>query len=149
MREFQHARIAGMAHKVLVSWLVLALLVPSLSADDSSRALQAAPAPATGVGHPYKWPGLIMVGIGGLLSGAAMLGAGGVEGVSFRECKAAAAQRGATDNCRGALGTNPSLAGLGVGLMGGGALIGLHRPAPTPRITIGRGRWFVSGGVSF
>jgi hypothetical protein len=83
------------------------------------------------------------------LSVAAMLGAAGVEGVSFRECQADAAQRGVDDTCRSALGTNPSLAGLGVGLMAGGALIGFHRPARTPQITIGRGGWFVSGGVSF
>jgi hypothetical protein len=138
-----------MVHKVLVSWLVLALLAPRLSADDSSRVLQGAPAPATAVGHPYKWPGLIMIGIGGLVSVAAALGAAGVEGASFRQCRADASQRGVNDNCRSARGTNPSLAGLGLGLIGGGALIGLRRPARTPQITIGRGRLFVSGGVSF
>jgi hypothetical protein len=143
------ARIGRMVHKVLVSWLVLALLAPRLSADESSRVLQAAQTPVTQVGHPYKWPGLIMIGIGGLVSVAAALGAAGVEGVSFRQCQADAAQRGANDNCRGALGTNPSLAALGLGLMAGGTLIALQRPARTPQITIGPGRVFVSGGVSF
>ena len=82
------ARIARMVHKVLVSWLVLALLAPRLSADDSSRELKAAQAQATRAGHPYKWPGLIMIGIGGLVSVAAVLGAAGVEGASFRQCRA-------------------------------------------------------------
>jgi hypothetical protein len=139
-------------HKVVVSCLVLGLLAPRLSAaDDSSGLAQAAPAPAPKArpGHPYKKPGLIIMGIGGLLSVAAMLGTAGVEGVSFRECQAAASQRGVSDDCRGALGTSPSLAGLGVGLIGAGALIALHRPARTPHITIGRGRWFVSHGISF
>ena len=143
------ARIGRMVQKVLVSWLVLALLAPRLSADDPSRVLQAAPAPVTQAGHPYKWPGLIMIGIGGLVSVAAALGAAGVKGVNFRQCQADAAQRGANDSCRGALGTNPSLAALGLGLMAGGTLIALQRPARTPQNTIGPGRVFVSGGVSF
>ncbi|SRR6266576_2519224 len=112
------ARIGRMVPKVLVSGLILALLAPRLSADDSSRVLQGAQASVTPAGHPYKWPGLIMIGIGGLVSVTAALGAAGVEGASFRQCRADASQRGANDNCRSALGTNPSLAGLGLGLTG-------------------------------
>jgi hypothetical protein len=139
-----------MVHKVLVASLIFALLAPPLSADDSSRPLQSAQPPTTRESaHPYKWPGLIMVGIGGLLSVAAMLRAAGVEGGAFQSCRADAVMRGIDNDCKDERAINPSLAGLGVGLMGGGLLIGLHRPARTPRITIGHGRLFVSGRVAF
>lgn len=139
-----------MLHKILVASLIFALLAPRLSADDTARRLQSAQAPTTrDSAHPYKWPGLIMVGIGGLISVAAMLGTAGVEGARFRSCRADAVMRGADNDCRSELATNPSLAGLGVGLMGGGVLIGLHRPARTPQIEIGHGRLSVTGHVSF
>jgi hypothetical protein len=140
-----------MLDRILISTLVLALLAPPVSADDTAPRLQSAQTPTTtrDSGHPYKWPGLIMVGVGGLISAAALLGAASIEGPSFLSCRADAVTRGTNNDCLGERTTNPSLAGLGVGLMGGGVLIGLHRPARSPQITIGRGRWSVGGRVSF
>jgi hypothetical protein len=139
-----------MLHKVFVASLIVALLTPPLSADDTAPRHQSAPPPTTrDSGHPYKWHGLIMAGIGGLISVAAMYGTAGIEGPGFRSCRADAAMRGVDNDCRSRLATNPSLAGLGVGLMGGGLLIGLQRPARTPQITIGHGRLAVAGRVSF
>jgi hypothetical protein len=139
-----------MVHKVLVSVLIVALLAPPVSADEAARRLQSAlPTPTRDAGHPYKWPGLIMVGVGGLISLAAMYGTAGIEGADFRSCRADAVMRGADNDCQRERLANPSLLALGVGLMGGGLLIGLHRPARTPHITIGHGRVSVSGRVSF
>jgi len=134
-----------MVKRICVLPLVLALLAPGLSADE-----QPAHGPAKQERfHPYKKAGLIMIGIGGLVSLAAAQRVAGVEGVRFQTCVADAANRGVRNDCASERGPNPSLAGIGVALIGGGLLIGLQRATRTPQIEFGPGRLSVVSRISF
>jgi hypothetical protein len=132
-----------MARKIVGLALLFAMLAPA-------PGFAQPPAPAAKeTGHPYKRAGLIMIGAGALLSVGAMLGLAGIEGPGFVHCRADAVTRDVSNDCLDARAPNPSLVGIGVGLMGGGALIGLYRPPRTPQIQIGYRRLSVTGRVSF
>ena len=137
------ATISPMLRKIVVLLLVFAVSALRVSADELQTARPQQPA------HPYKWQGLIMIGIGGLMSLAAADGIAALEGSGFQACRADAASRGIGNDCLDQRVINPSLAGIGIALMAGGALIGLQRPARTPQIQFGRGRLSVSGRISF
>jgi hypothetical protein len=128
--------------KIGVLLLVVAVLAPSVSAD------QPPPAEQPRV-HPYKKAALIMVGIGALVSLAAANDVAGVEGPKFQSCVTDAASRGERDDCLSERAPNPSLSAIGVGLIGGGVLVGLQRSPRTPSIQFGRGHLSIVGRISF
>jgi hypothetical protein len=134
-----------MMKHICVLLLVFAMLAPGLSADQ-----QSAQGPAKQERfHPYKKAGLIMIGIGGLVSLAAVQRVAGLEGLRFQTCVADAANRGVRSDCASERAPNPSLVGIGVALLGGGLLIGLQRATRTPQIEFGRGRLLVVSRMSF
>ena len=134
-----------MVRHISVLLLALAMLEPSLLADQQP----AQPAAHPQHFHPYKKAGLIMIGLGGLVVLATTQHVAGVEGPRFQACVADAVNRGVGTDCMSERALNPSLAALGVALIGGGALIGLQRATRTPQIEFGRGRLSVVSRFSF
>jgi hypothetical protein len=130
--------------EVVVLLLVFALLAPALAADQAPQ-----PQAAQERVHPYKRAGLIMIGIGALVSLAAARRVAGVEGPRFQTCVAEAMSAGERNDCLRERAPNPSLTAVGVALIGGGVLIGLQRSPRTPQIEVGRGRLAVVSRVSF
>lgn len=139
--------MARVPNTVCAITLVLTLLASSAFAGQAP----VSPTPPTERYHPYKKAGLIMMGIGALVSVAALQRVGGLEGIDFQTCVAGAATAAAPDACADQRLPNPTLTAVGVFLMGGGGLLALQRATRTrtPEIRFGPGRVAVVSGFSF
>src|SRR3954471_22212402 len=95
--------------------LVLMLLASSASAGQEP----VSPTPPPERYHPYKKAGLIMMGVGALVSVAALQRVRGLEGIDFQTCLAGAAAPAAREACADERLPNPTLTAVGIFLMGG------------------------------
>jgi hypothetical protein len=136
------------------------LAVPGHSAEEDtagpiqSAALRAVTAqtqalPPERTGHPYKWPGILMIGVGAFTIVSAMLGAAGVEGDRFRNCRAHVAALGLMSDCLAERDVNLALVGAGSGLVAGGVFLAHHRRVRSPEIEIGVRRFSVTERLRF
>ena len=136
------------------------LAVPALSAEeDTARPVQSAalrsvtaqtqvPAAREG-GHPYKWPWILMIGVGVYTMLSAPFR---VEGDRFRNCRAhnaALGLAGGINGCEDTRDTNVALLGAGIGLVAGGVFLVQHRRARSPEIEIGVRRFSVTERLRF